>query len=177
MRSTRRTLGPLATVAVCGLLSAGCASAPSETAGGAGTRDTARGEAVRFARCMRDNGVRAFPDPDASGRMTIDGVLNGSSLDASAPAWKEAMSACKDLQPAGFTGHRRNAQQQEHALAFARCVRENGVQDFPDPTEEGPLIDTTRIPSAAGRGALDIPGFQAALDACREVSVGALDGQ
>jgi hypothetical protein len=50
---------------------------------------------------MRDNGVSEFPDSDASGRMTIDGVVNGSSLEPSAPAWEEAIGVCKDLQPPG----------------------------------------------------------------------------
>jgi hypothetical protein len=36
---------------------------------------------VKLAECMRENGVSEFPDPDASGNLTIDGVLNGSSPD------------------------------------------------------------------------------------------------
>ena len=74
-----------------------------------------------------------FPDPDASGELTIDGVVNGSSLDPSTAAWKQAIGACKDLQPSGFTGHKRSAEQQTAALEFAQCIRENGVKDFPDP--------------------------------------------
>ena len=68
---------------------------------------TGRDKAVRFAECMRENGVREFPDPDASGELTIDGVVNGSTLDPDSPAWKGAIGACKDLQPSGFTGHKR----------------------------------------------------------------------
>ena len=59
---------------------------------------------MKFAECMRENGVSEFPDPDASGELTIDGVVNGSSLDPSAAAWKKAIGACKDLQPPGFMG-------------------------------------------------------------------------
>jgi hypothetical protein len=51
------------------------------------------------------------------------------------------------------------------------------VKDFPDPTNDGPLIDTSRIPSAAGRGAQSIPGFQAAVEKCRDALAGALEGQ
>jgi hypothetical protein len=177
MGSTRRLPATLAIVATIGLLGTGCANDPAGSggaAGGTGTRNTAREEAVKFASCMRDNGVSEFPDPDASGQMTLDGIVNGSSLDSSTPAWRTAIGACRDLQPPGFTGRRRSTQQQEDALAFARCMRENGVQDFPDPTEDGPLIDTTRIPSAAGRGAREIPGFQAAQDACRDSAASAL---
>ena len=59
---------------------------------------------MKFAECMRENGISEFPDPDASGELTIDGVVNGSSLDPSGPAWKGAIAACEDLQPPGFTG-------------------------------------------------------------------------
>jgi hypothetical protein len=78
---------------------------------------------------------------------------------------------------AGFIGSKRSAEQQENALKFAQCMRDNGVKDFPDPTSDGPLIDTNRIPSAAGRGALQIPGFQAAQEKCHEFAASALGPQ
>jgi hypothetical protein len=199
MRRNLRPLAAFAMVALISLISAGCGSdAPSETgtASSSGTAGSAGGgtssasssssgsgtssassprqKAVRFAECMRNNGVREFPDPDASGGLTIDGVLNGSSLDPSTAAWKEAMGACRDLQPPGFTGHTRSAQEQESALEFAQCMRDNGVEDFPDPTRDGPLIDTNRIPSAAGRGARSIPGFDAAAQKCGAAFAGEL---
>ena len=113
---------------------------------------------------MRENGVSEFPDPDASGGLTIDGVVNGSSLDPSTAAWKEAIAACKELQPPGFTGDgRRSAEEQEAALEFAQCIRDNGVKDFPDPTPDGPLVDTNRIPSAANG---DLSVLNAAMQTC-----------
>jgi hypothetical protein len=116
---------------------------------------------------MRHNGVSQFPDPDASGQLTVDGVLNGSSLDPNTPAWKNAIAACKDLEPPGFVGHKRTAQQQAAALKFAQCIRENGVKDFPDPTPDGPLIDTGRIPSLAGKDPRSSP-LTAAMRTCRD---------
>jgi hypothetical protein len=163
--------------ATIALISAGCSNEPAETgtgSSGGNTTATHHDKAVKFAECMRDNGVREFPDPDASGALTIDGVLNGSSLDSSTAAWKKAIGACKDLEPAGFMGHKASAQEQETRLNFAQCMRDNGVKDFPDPTKDGPLIDTNRIPSAAGRGALSIPGFQAATDKCSGIYSGEL---
>jgi hypothetical protein len=130
---------------------------------------------MRFAECMRENGVREFPDPSASGELTIDAIANGSSLDTSTAAFNEAIGACRDLEPSGFMGHTRSAEQQENGLEFAQCMRDSGVKDFPDPTKDGPLIDTTRIPSAAGRGARSIPGFQAAVEKCRDALAGALE--
>jgi hypothetical protein len=177
-------LQPLAVLATLALMGAGCGSnAPSEShsadsaGSGSGGKDAARGKPMRFAACMRDNGVSAFPDPDASGELTVDAVANGSSVDTDSAAFKQAISACRDLEPSGFTGRRRTAQQQESALKFAQCMRENGVPDFPDPTPGGALIDTTRIRSAAGRGARDIPGFQAATDKCHTALRDALGGR
>ena len=175
MSRALRPLAGLALTALIGLVGAGCGSdAPSATGtagssgggGGSGARDSTRDKAVRFAQCMRDNGVGEFPDPDASGAMTLDGVVNGSSLDPDGPTWRKAIDACKDLQPAGFTGHKATPEEQNVRLEFAQCMRDNGVEDFPDPAPGDALIDTTRIPSAAGRGARDIPGFDAATHKC-----------
>ena len=47
--------------------------------------------------------------------------------------------------------------QQEAALKFAQCIRENGVKDFPDPANGEPLVDTNRIPSAAADGGMTDP--------------------
>jgi hypothetical protein len=176
----RRPLRPLAALATVALLSAGCSNAPAGSGTGSSGGNTAaatRQQAVKFAACMRANGVRGFPDPDASGTLTIDGIANGSSLDTGSAAFKQALSACKDLQPPGFMGRKRSAQQQEYALKFAHCMRENGVKDFPDPTPDGPLIDTTRIPSMAGKSPRSDPGFNAAMEKCRDVLAGALEGQ
>ena len=104
--------------------------------------------------------------------MTIDGIANGSSLDTNSAAFKQAISACKDLEPAGFTGSRRSPEQQQAALKFAQCIRDNGVKDFPDPTPDGALIDTNRMPGSPG--ARSIPGFQAAIEKCGAIYSGEL---
>ena len=167
-------LRPLAALALVVLIGAGCSKAPAKTGADGGSGNivaTTRDRAVKFAECMRDNGVREFPDPDASGTFTIDGVLNGSSIDSESPTWKNAIAACKDLQPSGFTGTKRTAQQQSAGLRFAQCVRDNGVKDFPDPVEGEPLIDTYRIPSSdtdEGMAALN-----AATKACRDAGAAA----
>jgi hypothetical protein len=159
----RRTLRPLSVLAMVALMSAGCGSdAPSET--GTAGANTARQKGVKFADCMRDNGVSAFPDPDASGELTIDAVANGSSLDTNSAAFKQAISACKDLQPAGFAGRKRSASKQESALAFARCMRDTGVKDFPDPVNGEPLVNTYKIPSSNRPGGMNV--LNAAMRTC-----------
>jgi hypothetical protein len=163
----RRTLRLLAALAMITLISAGCSNAAAQTgtASSGGTTAATREQAVKFAACMRANGVREFPDPDASGQMTIDGIANGSSLDTDSAAFKQAISACKDLEPAGFTGSKRSPEQQQAALEVAQCIRDNGVKDFPDPAPDGPLVDTNRIPSAATSGGMS--NLNAAMQKCR----------
>ena len=174
MSRARRLLAAPRLIAMVALISACGSSAPAETGSGGNNSAANAQQAVRFAECMRNNGVSDFPDPGAPGKFTIDGIVNGSSLDLSTPAFKQAMSACKDLEPAGFTGSKRSSQEQHAALKFAKCMRENGVPDFPDPTPNGPLIDTSRIPSAAGRGARSIPRFPAAASKCTAIYSGQL---
>src|SRR5690349_21658592 len=101
-----RTLRSLAALASIALISTGCWNAPAETgtgSGGGNTTPAPHTQAVKFAECMRNNGVREFPDPDASGEFTIDEIANGSSVDTSTAAFQQAISACKDLEPPGFT--------------------------------------------------------------------------
>jgi hypothetical protein len=96
-------------------------------------------------------------------------VLNGSSLDPNAPAWKAAIEACKGLQPPGFTGdHDVSAEEQDTRLKFAQCMRENGVKDFPDPVNGEPLVDTNRIPSSATEGGMTI--LNAAMHTCGDLA-------
>ncbi|MGA9857766.1 MAG: hypothetical protein WBQ18_07875 [Solirubrobacteraceae bacterium] len=154
-------MAALALIAMVALISACGSTAPAETGSGNGKGNNADANArkgLKFAECMRSNGVGKFPDPGVSGKLTIDAVANGSSLDTSTPTFTQAINACKDLEPPGFIGSKRSSQQQDAALKFAQCIRQNGVKDFPDPTPNGPLVDTNRIPSAAE------PGGMSALD-------------
>jgi hypothetical protein len=157
---------PLAALAMVALAIAGCSDDEPADNGNPNAGH-------KFAQCMRDNGVSEFPDPDASGELTIDGVLNGSSLDSNAPAWKEAIAACKDLQPPGFTGDKDvSDEEQEVRLEFAQCMRDNGVEDFPDPAKGDPLVDTRRIPSAAEDGGMSI--INAAMQTCGDLAAKAI---
>lgn len=172
MSRTRPPLAALAVVALAALISA-CgsgSSGPADTGAGSSTLANAQ-KGVKFAECMRGNGISQFPDPSASGKLTIDAVANGSSLDPNTPAFKQAISACKDLEPAGFMGSKRTSQQQQAGLRFAECIRENGVKDFPDPLPDGPLVDTNRIPSSSEPGGMS--ALHAAMQKCRDVATAA----
>lgn len=179
MTTTCRDLRPLVALALVALAGAGCSNGSAEhasTGGSAGAEHaTTQDRSVEFAACMRDNGVSEFPDPNASGDQQFVEAIE--RLDPGSAAFKNALGACKDLQPPGLLGGRASPRETRQRLEFARCMRDNGVKDFPDPANDGPLIDTNRIPSAAGRGARSIPGFQAAMETCRGVLADALAGE
>jgi hypothetical protein len=169
-----RRLWPLAALALVALIGAGCGG--NDSGGGNNAVAANQEKAVKFAQCMRENGVSQFPDPDASGELTIDGVVNGSGIDPDGPTWQGAIDACKDLQPPGFTGGgERSAGQQSGALRFAQCIRENGVTDFPDPAQGQPLVDTNRIPSTATDRGMSI--LNAAMQKCGDLAAEAMRGQ
>jgi hypothetical protein len=163
-------------VALISLISAGCgSSAPSET-GTAGTADstgtakssTDQDKGVKFAACIREHGVSDFPDPDAKGEFRY-------GISVSPAVWQKATTACKALQPPGSLSAKRTPEQQSASLTFARCIRDNGVKDFPDPANGEPLIDTTHIPSSNRPGGMTI--LNAAIQKCRSLLDQAAAGQ
>ena len=166
----------LAALAILAVIVAGCGNGSAgigngnATSGGNSTASSGE-KALKFAECMRANGVSGFPDPDASGRLTVDAVANRSSVDTNSGAWKQAIAACRNLEPPGFTGGKVTPSQRRARLEFAQCVRDNGVTDFPDPTANEPLIDTNRIPSANRPGGMSI--LHAAMRKCRDSAAAA----
>ena len=165
----------LSALAVVALVSTACSGTSGSSSDAGGAADALRQQGVRFAQCMRDTGITDFPDPGVSGGFTIDAIANGSSLDTDSPAFDRAMSACKDLEPAGFTGGERSTEQQQAALLFAQCIRDNGVQDFPDPVDGEPLVDTNKIPSTDRKGGMAI--LNAAMKTCSELGDEAIGKQ
>jgi hypothetical protein len=170
-------LAALVLVRLIALIGAGCgsntatgtASSGSNAGGGAGsassgnsgdTQATKREKAVKFADCVRADGVPHFPDPDASGNFNF-------GVDVSETVFTNAVNACKALQPPGSLSSHRSPLQQSAALRFAAYVRANGVPDFPDPVNGQPLIDTDHIPSSNQPGGMSI--LNAATHKCGSI--------
>lgn len=122
------------------------------------TTTSAREKAVKYAECLRANGVSDFPDPNASGQFPSYGVSVTPTV------WRSATTACKAIAPPGAGSAKLTQTQLSDALRFAQCVREHGVPDFPDPVNGQPLIDTTKIPSANKPGGMTI--LNAATHTC-----------
>ena len=55
----------------------------------------ANAEALKYATCMRANGVPNFPDPNGQGVIQIENATG--TLDASSPQFQKAETACKTL--------------------------------------------------------------------------------
>jgi hypothetical protein len=146
-------LAALAVVALVAPISACGSSAPagSGSSSTASSNNTAskREKGVRFAECMRSNGVGDFPDPNANGEFVY-------GVSVTPAVFHKAVTACKALQPPGSLSAQRSPKQQSLALKFAQCVRNDGVNDFPDPVNGQPLIDTTKIPSSNSPGGMSI---------------------
>jgi hypothetical protein len=117
-----------------------------------------KGDALAFARCMRENGVPDFKDPGGSegGALVPDG--------ADASAVRQAMEKCRQYSPNGGEPPQLDEATMEWQRAFAQCMRDNGVPDYPDP--DG---------SAAGGGQLqgvdtDSAAFKTARETCEKAA-------
>ncbi|WP_051342589.1 hypothetical protein [Pseudonocardia spinosispora] len=86
----------LATLALAALMSAGCSNAPAETPTPATTPNPElTAKLTELARCMRDNGVKDFPDPGADGSIQYQG---------DSPEFKAAGEKCHDILPGKGNG-------------------------------------------------------------------------
>jgi hypothetical protein len=177
-----RKLWPLAALATVALIGAGCsndsaengstgtgtASSTGTTSSGANKKLTARDKAVKFAECIRAHGVSDFPDPNAKNQFEY-------GVSVTPAVWTRATTACKDLQPPGTLSGKRTPKQQSASLRFAQCIRDNGVEDFPDPVNGEPLVNTYKIPSSNRPGGMTI--LNAAMEKCGNVLGEAAGGQ
>ena len=138
-----------ATVAACG-----SSSKPKNSA------STSYSQVIKYADCMRSHGVPNFPDP-------LDGgfPLRTSGINLQSPAFLSALHACASQRPGGSSQPPPiSAAQQAGMIANARCIREHGVPNFPDPTF-GPGGEGAGV----AFGDASSPAFQKAVKACAHV--------
>jgi hypothetical protein len=168
--SRRRSSGLAAVAAAAAVVLAGCggskapsvaslATTTSSSAGG-NTDATSGGassgspssqaqlqqESLKYARCMRANGVPKFPDPSAGGGFPFH---LGGGVDPSSPVFKAARAKCQKFMPIGGglapgTTTHPSAGWLAHMVKVSQCMRRRGITDFPDPR--------TSIPSDAFAG-------------------------
>lgn len=124
-----------------------------------GTGDE-REQLLKHAKCMRENGVPNFPDPkfDDNGGVSIslpEGV-DKTKLEA-------AEKKCKQYLPNGGEPGKADPEVVEKLRNYSKCMRENGVPNFPDPTDQGLQIDGNKL----GMEPND-PRFKAAEEKCKQ---------
>jgi hypothetical protein len=164
MRMGLLLLGLLLAIAACGggdkgngVASLGGSDKATTTRADAGSDNRQR--ALAYARCMRQHGID-MPDPkfDAAGRMAQQ-LPAGVGPDD--PQFKAADQACKQYAPSGEP-EKPDPQTQQQMLAYARCMRQHGI-DMPDPKPGGGI-------DADGAKGVDLnsPKFKAADQACQQ---------
>ncbi|WP_420637955.1 peptidoglycan-binding protein [Candidatus Poriferisocius sp.] len=128
---------------------------------------------VDFSRCIREEGFTDFPDIDSSQVVDQASFLQamqdagvsftqaglGQALQACASVFSELIALAPQQD-----GNVQQVEQEENALAFARCMRDQGLDDFPDP-------DFNQFPNTGfntgGNNAANLDDeTQAALEVC-----------
>jgi hypothetical protein len=159
-----RRAGPLvvALLALAALV-AGCSGrgSPDATSSPNGTsaQSSATQSGIRYASCMRADGVPNFPDSAVSvndGQIEFDvpGYVKNE------PQFPSAARACQRDLPGGVVSAKHVNLQEE--LEFARCMRSHGIADFPDPMPGGGWD----LP-----GDTNSPQFETAAHACQTTGI------
>ncbi|GAB3415948.1 hypothetical protein [Flindersiella endophytica] len=63
-------------------------------------RDKIKAANLKYSKCMRENGIKSFPDPKADGSLQIENKMGGE-LDPTNPKYQAAEKACAKFQADG----------------------------------------------------------------------------
>jgi len=118
---------------------------------------------LKYSQCMRDNGVPNFPDPkmeDGGGfSLSLPEGADNEKVDA-------AQEKCKANLPNGGVPEKPDPERLEQMRKYAQCMRENGVPNFPDPSEDGGIaLDMGKL----GLSGPDDPKLKGAEEKCKSV--------
>jgi hypothetical protein len=157
-------LSPLLAV----LTLAACTGSPGPSVATAGNTPEGRMEAPsadpqerarQFVACMRANGVE-IDESSGAGRGGRIAVPTG------APEVETAMEKCRIYLPDGGEPGQLSPDDIERHRLYAKCMRENGVPEYPDPN---PATGVTELGSDLSQKMKNDPSFLAASEACRSV--------
>jgi hypothetical protein len=167
---THTTIRPLAAalLGACALAVAACGEEQAGGAAGASDRESrAREAALEHAQCMREHGVDV-PDPQFDGGRVMQ---RGPEGNVPREKLEEAERACEKFfekaEPSEPPSEQEQQEFREAALAHARCMREHGIEKFPDPTFDEDGGAQLRIDRSMGIDP-DDPDFQEAQKACED---------
>jgi hypothetical protein len=148
------------------LLLAGLAGCSASGGSGAATTTTSGQQDAAavwraLVRCARANGMPNLPDPqiDSNGRANFP---NGTP-EPPASVRRACQSIYDRLPASARDDAARPPADMQALLRYARCMREHGVADFPDPDAAG------NFRAQAGSTDPKSPSFQRAMQACRQL--------
>jgi hypothetical protein len=188
---TRTLLLAAAALTLLATVASGCGSSGSEDEGVAAidtdTSSSADGAAsttpqqtdedpqeaaLKWARCMRENGVDV-PDPqfDSSGRGRVEFRAGSRAAAGNEDEFRKATEKCGT--PFGNAGppqlsDEERQELQDSLLEFAQCMREHGI-DMPDPKLGSGGGVFSIGPGGGGGIDLDDPDFRKAQEACGSI--------
>jgi hypothetical protein len=162
----------------CGLAfgAASCGRAQTENPTNASdtTQQSPQERMRAFAECMRGQGIEmqdpeVVADGDGGTRSKVRVGPSGGPKGAAGPgpndeAFKKAEQECRHLLPEGGDLGKSDPEAEERMREFAKCMRDNGVEGFPDP-QPGRGIG---ISPEMGIDPED-PAFKAAEEKCGEL--------
>ncbi|MFD5828711.1 hypothetical protein [Lentzea sp. NPDC060358] len=105
-----------------------CASLPAENE----QKKDDKADMVKFAQCMRDNGIE-MPDPQGDGGAVTLGIPGN---DGDGEKMSAAHNACKQHLPNGGEFTPPSPEEQDKMRQQAKCMRDRGY-NWPDPKFEG----------------------------------------
>jgi hypothetical protein len=106
-----------------------------------------KGDMVKFAQCMRENGID-MPDPkqDDKGGVMIE-AAPGDSGPIDEDKMKTAHEACKKHLPNGGEFKPPSPEQQDKMRQQAKCMRDKG-HNWPDPNfDDGGKAEVVELPN------------------------------
>ncbi|MFF1816790.1 hypothetical protein ACFVWG_05815 [Kribbella sp. NPDC058245] len=115
----------------------GVATAGGDSSPGAAATVSTKEAALKFAQCMRENGVPDFQDPKfgADGEIEDMSLPKGVKLETA----QAAQEKCQQYLPHGGSPEQMSAEDAKKLREYAGCMRQNGMPKFPDPDAEGRL--------------------------------------
>ncbi|MEU7019281.1 hypothetical protein ABZ990_01295 [Streptomyces sp. NPDC046203] len=136
---------------------------------------------LKYVQCMRvKGGYKDYPDPKLSGYLDWEKI----EVIASKPGQNEAYKGGRnqvcgsELRDAFAAEPERDEQKgYESMLAHAKCMRDNGVSRFVNPTMSGGIAQPGGDPNPAHPAFdRDSPAYKKAREACQSKLIDSVDG-
>jgi hypothetical protein len=170
-----RPLGALALVAGALALTACGSEGEASGSGGKSDREEARNAALEYAQCMREHGVD-MPDPQFQGGGIMQRGPDEKTPRATVEKAEDACKAIRErMEPSEPPSEAEQKEMKDAALAHARCMREHGIENFPDPTFDANGGMTVKIDKRSGVAPED-EDFKKAQEACAKLMPGERSG-